>query len=337
MNLFTAVRDAFPTKKRPAPGDASRKDIQMLNVLEKSAENNADTMCSASELRHAREWISRKLARAEAAASPFAETVTITPEFASIMLARNPADENRNLSKKTVEKYAADMKAGRWQGMNGQTIVISKDGWLNDGQHRLNAIIESDCTVTTTVIFGADRESRMTLDQNKARTSGDYIGMLGCPNANNVAAAGLLIYAYEAQKLADYAGGISSGDRPTKAAFHAYLKPRMEAILHCVNECHDGRKLTTITRLAAAMYLIAKKAGYGAAEDFMRHLIDGDGLRKTDPIYAARERLLTDRLSGLRVSPKRTMETILRGWNAHRRGKTMRRISLTGNLPKIEG
>lgn len=65
----------------------------------------------------------------------------VTPEMAeNILAARGP---NRNVSASVINKYARDMLAGRWQ-LNGQTIKISKDGQLLDGQHRLEAAKKQD-------------------------------------------------------------------------------------------------------------------------------------------------------------------------------------------------
>ncbi|MEH7879332.1 hypothetical protein V7799_17715 [Rhizobium laguerreae] len=69
------------------------------------------------------------------------KAVMVTPEMAeNILAARGP---NRNVSASVINKYARDMLAGRWQ-LNGQTIKISKDGQLLDGQHRLEAAKKQD-------------------------------------------------------------------------------------------------------------------------------------------------------------------------------------------------
>jgi hypothetical protein len=41
---------------------------------------------------------------------------------------------NRPVSQFTVDRYAQEMKAGRWK-LNGEPIIFGKSGRLIDGQH----------------------------------------------------------------------------------------------------------------------------------------------------------------------------------------------------------
>ncbi|MBX3482399.1 hypothetical protein [Phenylobacterium sp.] len=59
-----------------------------------------------------------------------AQVEEITPEIAERLLQANSL--NRRISGPVVERYARDMKAGRWK-LNGQTIKISARGRLLDG------------------------------------------------------------------------------------------------------------------------------------------------------------------------------------------------------------
>lgn len=308
----------------------------MLNILDEVNPINTEPVYSDRELKASRDYLTRKLSRAEASGMPFAEVVTVTPELASLLLQRNPSDENRKLSRATVAKYASDMRAGRWQGMNGQTIVISKDGYLNDGQHRLNAVIECEGHIPFTIVFGAERESRMTLDQNKIRTSGDYIGMAGVGNANKVAAVAAILIAYETDSFRNSGNQtFHSQTRPTKAALHAYALSHLDEITTAIHVADNkaARRFTTDTRLAATLCIIARKAGFERAKDFIERVVDGDGLRKSDPEFKVRERLMGDRLT--HTPPvRRTLEIIIRGWNKRQTGD-VKDMSLRGDLPEI--
>ena len=74
--------------------------------------------------------------------------VMVSPEFARDVLERSFASgfTNRPLSKKTVKKYAEAMKKGGWV-LNNDAICIDDSGALINGQHRLEAVIVSGCTV----------------------------------------------------------------------------------------------------------------------------------------------------------------------------------------------
>lgn len=49
----------------------------------------------------------------------------------------------RNRSAKVVAKYTGEMNAGRWR-LTPQGLIVTVDGWLVDGQHRLQALRNSD-------------------------------------------------------------------------------------------------------------------------------------------------------------------------------------------------
>lgn len=72
----------------------------------------------------------------------------ITPEKAKEMLEKNI---NRKLNMNRVNQYVDDMKSDRWK-LNGVPIIITDDGYLKDGQHRLNALIKADVSIPFVVI-----------------------------------------------------------------------------------------------------------------------------------------------------------------------------------------
>jgi len=79
----------------------------------------------------------------------------VTPELAKLLLEYN-VNNYRVFNKNVLEKYAKDMKNGLWQ-KNGEPIVFSKEGILNNGQHRLKSIIKSGVAVIIYLIFDADK------------------------------------------------------------------------------------------------------------------------------------------------------------------------------------
>ena len=83
------------------------------------------------------------------------EVVRMTPDMARAILKNNP--NNRNVKRDRVSLYASDMEKGRWQ-LNGESIVIDADGNLKDGQHRLMAVVKSQCTVPMIVVSGVDTD-----------------------------------------------------------------------------------------------------------------------------------------------------------------------------------
>lgn len=92
---------------------------------------------------------------------------TVTPKIAEGWLNANKS--NRRLRDGIVEKYADDMKHGRWTTCP-EPISFYTDGDLADGQHRLFAIIESDTPQTFPIARGLKREDGLNLNTGLGRT-----------------------------------------------------------------------------------------------------------------------------------------------------------------------
>ena len=101
------------------------------------------------------------------------EVVRMTPDMARAILKNNP--NNRNVKRDRVSLYASDMEKGRWQ-LNGESIVIDANGNLKDGQHRLMAVIKSQCTVPMVVVTGVDADCNI-YDRGSGRSVKDIMTM----------------------------------------------------------------------------------------------------------------------------------------------------------------
>lgn len=77
------------------------------------------------------------------------EVKKICPKDALKMLEKNI--DNRKLRPAVVREYAGYMKSGLWRE-NGETVLITDDGYLLNGQHRLNAIIASGACINMLVV-----------------------------------------------------------------------------------------------------------------------------------------------------------------------------------------
>lgn len=102
----------------------------------------------------------------------------ITPELAEEMLEHN-YEGNRNVMPTQVREFASVMADGRFDSLNGQTIVIDSDGTLYDGQHRLQAIIMAGVTLPFLVVVHDSPtraiESFDTIDNGATRKTAQFI------------------------------------------------------------------------------------------------------------------------------------------------------------------
>ena len=167
----------------------------------------------------------------------FTETVAMTPLLAHRLLERNA--DNRPLreggTSRCVQAYAAAMTRGEWV-VNGAPIIVSREGLLNDGQHRLNAVVRANISVPMQITFGVERDTRHTIDQGAARTPGNILSMHGEKNANQLAHAIQFVWAYDGHRIFGY--------RPSPDELLATLEVHpglREAIKDVAGPCNEFR------------------------------------------------------------------------------------------------
>ena len=253
---------------------------------------------------------------------------TYVVELARALLARNPA--NRKISITTVDKYARDIGGGSW-AFNGEPIIISADGFLNDGQHRCEAVIAAQKSIQVVLVIGTDRESRLTIDQGRNRLAGDYLGMDGYQSSNTLAAAASNLWQY--LKFGRLSG--HQKQRPTRGEVLATVSdfPRLVEALQKVpskgSDIAGGRGMLIFCR-----FIFAERAGDEAADEFISSIQKGDNLSSNSPILYARNRLIANR-GRLRANER--AEIIFRAWGAWRRRETPSKMPiLDGVLPVVE-
>lgn len=300
-------------------------------LLAKAADNKPPPRAAnriETEVARIKVWVEDRVEAAKK--EPLVEVVTLTPVLARALLARN--EHNRSLSPVAMDRFKRDIVEGRWE-FNGEPIIVSRDGHLNDGQHRCTAVAETGRSVRCTIVFGVSRESRMTLDQGVTRTVGHYLGMKGFTDANKVAAvAGMIWQHCEYQMI-----GKHPDRRPTKSQV-LLVAESYKGIPESVRFCsrQGAGALTSMSLLAFVHFSIAHVAGNHAADDFLDKLIKGNDLASGDPILVARNRLISMRRdTGWSMTER--AELLFKAWNHHRSGDSIDRIMIGGKkLPKLE-
>jgi hypothetical protein len=258
----------------------------------------------------------------------FSEEVTVTPGLASVILGNNP--DNRNLSATKLTQFAADMRAGRWRGLNGETIQIAKTGELNNGQHRLNALIDANVSLPLIFMFGLEREDRLTVDQGGARTAGHYLTMVGAENAIIKASVARQLIAYERSKGQSLGGAcyVTNGEVLERVVNDQSIG---EAAHFASAHAKAARQYAAPAIIGFCYYVLADISSV-EADEYMRQVCDGEGLKKKDPAYTVRDRLLA-----LGKGRNDKVHVIFRGWNAYRQQRqlSIAKIIVSSGLPAL--
>jgi hypothetical protein len=269
-------------------------------------------------------WFAERVERGRK--EPFPEIITITPDIAKRLMETN--EDNRNIRAAKVNRIYRDIISGHFD-MNGESIVISVEGLLNDGQHRLLAIIKADRPVQCVVVFGVTRQSRMTVDQGDARYTSTFLAMDGITSASNCSATASLYYNYSI----GYYGQASKDYRSmvTRQDVRDFYYKNKTIIDRAVFLTSSKFKLFGPTASSAAAYCIIKRADSIYADGFFEMLITGANLDPPDPVLWLRNRLVTHDLKTWE-----RLEAWLRYWIAWKDKRQLRQhIKLMGNYPTI--
>lgn len=101
---------------------------------------------------------------------PSVRWVWVTPEYAEQLLDMNT--RNRNLKRWWVDALAECMREGLYY-LTGETVKVSRDHVILDGQNRLHAIVKSGCACMMLLVEGLPPEAGMAIDQGRPRTTPD--------------------------------------------------------------------------------------------------------------------------------------------------------------------
>lgn len=270
-----------------------------------------------------RQWLSNRIQRARNGV--FSEVVELSPSIATELLENNPT--NRPVTRSRIETYAKDIVEGRWQ-LNGEPIIISREGLLNDGQHRCNAVIKAERSIPTLVVFGVDRESRKTTDIGAAKTAGSFAGMDGIPNANTVAGIARLVLCYRET------GGVQNTRLVTNTQVSEFIADNTESIVEMGRTANhyqrDLVRLVSPTVFGFCYYICAEKSRE-AADEFYHAVATGEMLASNDPAFIVRSRFA----SLGKAARQAKAELMFHGWNAFRRGEKRTLLRVLGQFPEL--
>lgn len=244
--------------------------------------------------------------------------MTITPAMATKWLEATVG--SRNINQRKVSEFSLSMQRERWI-LNAEPIIISTDGKLIDGHHRLWACLLSGCSFRSVVLTGVPTSVHVTIDSGSTRTIGTVMTISGIPNGNQVGAIAALVMAYDQGKA-----GENRGRAPNAGARQDIISYAEENIARIHDSISAARSATHVFRLTplGASHYIFSRISPDQADDFFSKLAEGDNLSKSNPIHRVREQLLRYK-SGMASFPNAlALAVLIKSWNAVRAGETDR-------------
>lgn len=258
--------------------------------------------------------------------------LSITKQQAKYWLSKN--QQNRRLSEQKVLSYVHQMNTGQWQQTGDPIRFTGNYERLIDGQHRLTAFVQSNLQeLPVLVANNVDPDAFKVLDTGKVRSAGDVLHIAGYKNAGRLAAATKAIINLSKGLVAFDSSGYSLTINGTGNVSNADVQNFIESepeMVEIVNQANNWYKVfagLSSSEYAAYFYHFSKK-NKESANTFLNMVATGINLDYGHPAYALRRRLEKDIRAGKKMVGKMRQALVIYCWNAYRKGKEVRNISI---------
>lgn len=248
----------------------------------------------------------------------FTEILDVTQEIAEELLERNP--DNRRVRargpNRSVQAYADAMLRGEWV-VNGESIIVSSDGLLNDGQNRLYAVIRSGRTVPMQFTFGVERETRHTVDQGAGRRPGDVLMMAGEKNTTHLAAAVHFVWAYDGDRVFH--------NSPSSDQLIAALDTDPDLRQHVTKLQNLRKEFRLSVGAVTGAYHVCHRMNPKVAVNFLADVTTGLNIGNGDsPVLRLRKRYQDHVTKRGAIGAVEQAALFIKAFNAYRQGRTMK-------------
>lgn len=250
----------------------------------------------------------------------------VTPELATKYLSSNQG--NRKISERQVNFYYKQMISGDW-GSTGDTIKISSDGLLLDGQHRLKALIRYDKPLEMFIAEGVDPALFPMIDTGKSRTASDVLSSNGVGRPTNMASAAKYILLYDNDQM-NRAHNKDVAPSHKKILQFVQDHPELEPIVGYACQVNKKFKFMPPHMLATLYWIISKKNPI-KADEFMIQYGSGVGLSEDSPVRLLRDRLMKDGLQRKKLPVRDKAALFIMCWNLFVTGKSQQHLTLQKN------
>lgn len=258
------------------------------------------------------------------ASDPEIAWANVTPAIAKAWLESNT--DNRNIRRRTVEKYARDMLAGAW-AQTVEPIKFAADGRLLDGQHRLHAIVQSGVTVRLAVATDVPDEAQKRMDTGDKRTAADALAMGGYSNSPLVSAVARLALGVAYDRVGTFDA--------TNDDILSWVEDHPEVLSSVRFASNLSERIDCPGSVIAYTHWALSKIDPVEADDFWSALAERIASYPGDPVIALARRFSDSRRDREVLSKRALLSMIYRAWNYRRAGKQLRQVkvaSATGGL-----
>ncbi|MFE6780118.1 hypothetical protein [Streptomyces sp. NPDC057702] len=200
------------------------------------------------------------------------ETLMVTPDICTGWM-KNRVCNRVPLRGFNVEKFREILRSGQFRTTH-QGFALDLHGCLIDGQHRAQAIIDTEISVTAQVTYDLAPDAFSAIDGGRVRTAGDYVAQAAGMSQNNANYYGAAL-----KILRNRAGGLhwtrwpsgklTADEIPALMASWPVPEPLINYMLTKGRQCHASG-----TGLLISRQIILEKWPEHVADLFFRNIGD---------------------------------------------------------------
>jgi hypothetical protein len=219
---------------------------------------------------------------------PHARIETVTPERAAQWLTLNT--HNRDLVMSRVAQLAGAIERGEFK-LNNDCITFSGNGdggRLDNGQHRLHAVIKAQKPVRMVVLYNVDPYAQETMDSGRPRSFGSKLKLRGEKYYDELASAIRIAWGYDEVAVIDS----RAGSRATHQQLFDYLDANPE-LREAVGDAYRLRQeFRSPAGSWAGIVFLFRRVSRDSTDSFIDQLVTGSDLSEDSPVFLLRRTLL---------------------------------------------
>jgi hypothetical protein len=268
--------------------------------------------------------------------------IEISPALAGKLLALNT--HNRPIRQADVADWKRKMLSGEYRPTH-QGIALDTNGVLQDGQHRLTAIVELDVPQIAWVAVGMPPDNFTVTDAGRNRTYADVLSLSGEKDAAVLGATVRLVWLYLNKDGLSSATGSGGSMKVSNAmVMDVFTKDaaRFREAVKVGGRVRHARMGLTAISSAAGWYLIRRTNTASKTDAFFEGLITGEEIPTGDPRPLLGRKLRNEQDSGRRTHSLAQLGLLIKTWNfwasgaenvrmiVWRKGETMPQVAKAG-------
>jgi hypothetical protein len=242
----------------------------------------------------------------------------IDAETAQKYLDTNP--HNRPIHQGTINGYVKEMEDDEFK-LTHQGIAFDVHGHLQDGQHRLLAVIQSGRPQQFWVFRNMPEENFTKIDVGRDRKPSDVLALEGIDSPNLTSSISKFILAYESGSKANAIAASTGSSGKNYISNDKILhfakdnKKRLERVAEKSKEWFDKFPKALEMRFIGGLYWYLSQIDEQKANEFFEHLSSGADLPEDSPILKLRNILMHNLVAKKKLPRSEKFALAVKAWN----------------------